>query len=586
MRNADASVPPAVARDRVSRRHVLGAGALTAGAAMAPALLRPDDAAASTITGYYNVKDSPYNATGDGSTNDTAAIQAALNAAGSAGGGVVYFPPGTYRVSGSDGTGFLTVPDKVRVVGAGIRSTKVKGPENWNGASYIFLATGENTEFEDLTIEMPDAFTAADNKYLRGIQLDDSAETVYVRRVYFHNLTYGVTGWINVVQTIECVDCLFTGEGVTGTGVSPQFDAMGIMYEGPALGQVIVRGCEFRSLGSSRSPNHVHSIYVSHPTALLVEDSRFFDQVDGRYIQWYSTDQTGSALYAMIVGCVFGAQRSGHTNTGVHTCPTVPTIVASCEFATQQKSIDIKGPCTISDCIFTGDGGGSSYQVEIGDGTTSATILMESCRFHSNNLVDVFIGQGNIDLVLKDCRFPSTSSEHVHLQDTGTRNLNVDGCSFHSQQIDPAAIVIQHGDLVEISNNLFRNSGQAVLIDTGASVTRLRVSNNDFSQPGNSLNFVSTPTSFSADGNFGSKGYLSANGGTVTVADGGTITHGLGSTAAPITPSSFSLEPRVAQRVTSVTAVSSTTLTISLRNNQNAGAAITTAEQVTWWARQ
>lgn len=46
----------------------------------------------------YNVK-SQYGARGDGITNDTSAVQAALNAAANAGGGIIYFPHGTYLLS-------------------------------------------------------------------------------------------------------------------------------------------------------------------------------------------------------------------------------------------------------------------------------------------------------------------------------------------------------------------------------------------------------------------------------------------------------------------------------------------------------
>ncbi|MBM4644177.1 hypothetical protein GS464_16310 [Rhodococcus hoagii] len=45
----------------------------------------------------FNVKD--YGALGDGTTDDTDSIQDALDAAESAGGGEVYFPAGTYKVS-------------------------------------------------------------------------------------------------------------------------------------------------------------------------------------------------------------------------------------------------------------------------------------------------------------------------------------------------------------------------------------------------------------------------------------------------------------------------------------------------------
>jgi len=52
------------------------------------------------ITDWINVKAAPYNASGNGTTDDTAAIQAALTAL-ETNGGVLYFPVGTYLVSSS-----------------------------------------------------------------------------------------------------------------------------------------------------------------------------------------------------------------------------------------------------------------------------------------------------------------------------------------------------------------------------------------------------------------------------------------------------------------------------------------------------
>lgn len=46
---------------------------------------------------YYNIKDQPYGAAGDGTVDDTPAFQAALDDAYSAGGGTVLIPPGSYR---------------------------------------------------------------------------------------------------------------------------------------------------------------------------------------------------------------------------------------------------------------------------------------------------------------------------------------------------------------------------------------------------------------------------------------------------------------------------------------------------------
>jgi len=58
----------------------------------------------------FNVKD--YGALGDGATDDTVAIRATINAASSAGGGIVYFPTGTYAVcnQGDDPVPTLSKP--------------------------------------------------------------------------------------------------------------------------------------------------------------------------------------------------------------------------------------------------------------------------------------------------------------------------------------------------------------------------------------------------------------------------------------------------------------------------------------------
>lgn len=62
-----------------------------------------------------------YGAAGNGTTNDTAAINSAVTAANTAGGGVVYFPPGTYLISTP-----ILGKDKVRFQGTSKGSTILK----------------------------------------------------------------------------------------------------------------------------------------------------------------------------------------------------------------------------------------------------------------------------------------------------------------------------------------------------------------------------------------------------------------------------------------------------------------------------
>lgn len=107
-------------------------------ARLAQAAALADIPAASGGGTSLNVKASPYNAKGDGTTDDTAAVQAALNAADTAGGSTVYFPHGNYLV------GPLTVRNSTFIRADGWNTT-VKLRNGGNG--YIFtFAMADNTQ--------------------------------------------------------------------------------------------------------------------------------------------------------------------------------------------------------------------------------------------------------------------------------------------------------------------------------------------------------------------------------------------------------------------------------------------------------
>lgn len=102
-------------------------------------VVRLQDLVDGSITLYQDlfVDVREFGAVGDNSTNNTTAIQAAINAALAAGGGVVYFPPGTYL------TNKLTMVRNVTLMGAGQKATSIK------------LRNGQNTNL----IETQDANT-------------------------------------------------------------------------------------------------------------------------------------------------------------------------------------------------------------------------------------------------------------------------------------------------------------------------------------------------------------------------------------------------------------------------------------------
>ncbi|UZR97450.1 glycosyl hydrolase family 28-related protein [Chondrinema litorale] len=71
----------------------------------------------------YVVTNEPYNAVADGTTDNTLAIQTALNQAAADGGGVVFLPPGKYKVLGN-----IVIPSGVELKGSVDVSTTPTGP--------------------------------------------------------------------------------------------------------------------------------------------------------------------------------------------------------------------------------------------------------------------------------------------------------------------------------------------------------------------------------------------------------------------------------------------------------------------------
>lgn len=95
----------------------------------------------------YVVTDAPFQAKGDGKTDNTKAIQRALDTAGDEGGGVVFLPPGKYKVLGR-----LVVPAGVELKGSLDNGSVPTGPgsiiqvyadrDNPNGEPFLKLAQG------------------------------------------------------------------------------------------------------------------------------------------------------------------------------------------------------------------------------------------------------------------------------------------------------------------------------------------------------------------------------------------------------------------------------------------------------------
>lgn len=240
------------------------------------------------LTGLvYNVKNPTYGAVGDGVTNDQAAIQAALTAAANAGGGIVFFPKGTYLVSTA-----IEWDHSVSAVGVGC------------GGSVIKTGSASNARIITLT-----SGTASDTPHVfYGLSFDASQSntgeqfysTVAVN-VKFVGCEFGVSSNCagNLVRnfsnggSMTFEDCRFTAYSgyCAYTASDVVFEACRFFAGTTTYNQELVRvdsetgllpsyisfyGCYFDASTVSNAPSDLHGMRVVSSIAYTsVSDSHF-----------------------------------------------------------------------------------------------------------------------------------------------------------------------------------------------------------------------------------------------------------------------------------------------------------------------
>lgn len=166
----------------------------------------------------FDVKSAPYNAAGSGSVNDRAAIQAAMDAALAAGGGVVYLPKGIYRLDSQ-----LDARSGVSLVGAGPGKTILK-PQ---GAAHAISAGGTvgapltDITFSDFTID-----GINQTGLVKGIFCTHMLRTRFVR---VHCYDTGASGLgVDFLVDSSFVSCIVERAGRNGLVTDPGCSGFGI----------------------------------------------------------------------------------------------------------------------------------------------------------------------------------------------------------------------------------------------------------------------------------------------------------------------------------------------------------------------
>jgi hypothetical protein len=109
-----------------------------------------------------------YGAVGDGTTNDTVAIQAAIDAVSAAGGGVLNFGPKTYIVTNTSGLACLTAKSNVTLLGS---ATTIKIGSAAGGCAILYSSSAvSNISVEGITFDGNNPTVTTDT---RGIRLEN-----------------------------------------------------------------------------------------------------------------------------------------------------------------------------------------------------------------------------------------------------------------------------------------------------------------------------------------------------------------------------------------------------------------------------
>jgi pectate lyase-like protein len=174
-----------------------------------------------------NVKTEPYNARGDGVTDDTNAIQSAMDDCARAGGGNVFLPTGTYLLQES-----LLLRNGVNIIGAGMYVTTLKVGDGMNAPAIIDDAVAKGSSasafgkvhLSDFGIDGNQANNPSGQEGIFTSAYFSTFEKLFITGCGTHGMRMGFSGMSNASSQNRIVGCRIAD--CAGAGI--YFDINGI----------------------------------------------------------------------------------------------------------------------------------------------------------------------------------------------------------------------------------------------------------------------------------------------------------------------------------------------------------------------
>jgi hypothetical protein len=348
-----------------------------------------------TYLGELCVSVKSYGALGDDSNDDTAEIQAALDRVEARGGGWVYFPKGTYKISSA-----LTIDTAgVKIFGAGIGVSFIKNYSTTGNAISYTLGSANDTRFvvKDISISasttssgaaiivnsggVPRISDVVITLHRTGVDVSAVSGAI-VERVRIDSTDGNASAvGISVGQSGRALNCGVLSATNAGTGLVLGADAR-------AHDVVVTEFTTGVLMSGARA--QLHSAYISGTQTTGINATGASTMISHAYVNGATTGASLTGTFSTIsfsrlsctTGISLGAANTAAQNCTLSACTTgvslaaANTHVASCGFSscTTGASVGAFASCSVINC----HGSGNTLDLSV---NASATLFREHNRF-------------------------------------------------------------------------------------------------------------------------------------------------------------------------------------------------------------